>query len=87
MTSKTNTSGKAIHFIDELKEKYSGKKVTHSSLDNSKNDFKEITGDKKPFILSTSKINLPGENGDAKKCVINTLKGKYPWEKTSHSFV
>ena len=67
MTSKTNTSGKAIHFIDELKEKYPGKKVTHSSLDNSKNDFKEITGDKKPFILSTSKKKLPEENGDAKK--------------------
>ena len=63
MTSKTNTSGKAIHFIDELKEKYPGKKVTHSSLDNSKNDFKEITGDKKPFILSTSKKNARGKWG------------------------
>ena len=66
MTSKTNTSGKAIHFIDELKEKYPGKKVTHSSLDNSKNDFKEITGDKKPkkqFILSTSKKIARGKWG------------------------
>ena len=60
MTSKTNTSGKAIHFIDELKEKYPGKKVTHSSLDNSKNDFKEMTGHL--FYQQAKKI-CPGKMG------------------------